>query len=248
MAPSASSEALKTSEDAAAAETEAPATPCDPKEAGEAATTRPAAEDDETGLRAPSEECSDASEEGERRKHEVWLHVYDLDSMTKTLNEFVLKQANLGAFHCGVEVLDYEWFFAWGDSDEPGIVFHSPRAHEVHIYRESVCMGETPFSEREIDKVICDLMDAWPSNSYHPISRNCITFAEEFTRMLEVPEPFPPWIRGAADVGKSPALYPIADYGWQWLKWWCTQPAQVAEAERDEDPVGLPHTPSNLGR
>jgi len=33
----------------------------------------------------------------------------------------VLRSANLGAFHCGVEVLGDEWFFAYHDSPRCGV-------------------------------------------------------------------------------------------------------------------------------
>lgn len=156
-----------------------------------------------------------------RPGHKVWLHVYDLDTVTQRLNQYVLKAVSLGAFHVGVEILGEEWFFAWGDTDHSGVVWNTPRSHQVHIYRESLCMGDSPLSEDEIEQVICTVMDDWPGNSYHPISRNCITFAEELVRLLQVPEPFPAWVRGVADAGRSAILFPIADFGWQWIKWYC---------------------------
>mmetsp|Transcript_34327 Transcript_34327/g.106576 ORF Transcript_34327/g.106576 Transcript_34327/m.106576 type:complete len:192 (-) Transcript_34327:59-634(-) len=179
------------------------------------------AEDD--GMADPTAAESALSETHKTRKgHEVWLHVYDIDPVTARLNQAVLKSINLGAFHCGVEVLGDEWFFAWGESDATGIIWNEPRLHQVHIYRESVCMGETPLSNDEIRDVVATAMDNWPANSYHPIHRNCITFAEELVQSLRVAEPFPAWVRGAVDAGKSPLLAPVADWGWQWIKWWCS--------------------------
>mmetsp|Transcript_11958 Transcript_11958/g.24778 ORF Transcript_11958/g.24778 Transcript_11958/m.24778 type:complete len:188 (+) Transcript_11958:123-686(+) len=162
-----------------------------------------------------------------KRRHEVWLHIYDIDPVTARLNEAVLRTLNLGAFHCGIEVLGDEWFFAWGESDSPGVTWNEPRLHQVHIYRESLCMGETPLSEVEIRDAIAAAMDNWPARSYHPIKRNCITFAEELAGSLRVSEPFPVWVRGAVDAGKSPLLFPIADWGWRWIKWWCQTSPEV---------------------
>lgn len=155
-----------------------------------------------------------------KKGHMVWLHVYDLDSVVAHMNELFLQSLNLGAFHCGVEVLDREWFASWGLSDRTGVIWHRPKMHSVHIYKESLFMGESPLSEDEIKVVLCDAMDDWPENSYHPISRNCVTFAEELLFALRVPEPFPAWARGAADAASSRVLFPIADYGWEWAKWW----------------------------
>lgn len=170
--------------------------------------------------------------------HEVWLHVYDLGPVTGRLNEFVLRGANLGAFHCGVEVLENEWCFqgfhdAWDDPTLSGVIRNEPRLHPGYVYRESIFMGDCPFSEEDIDNVIDDMMDTWPANSYHLLTRNCVTFAEEFSAALNVPEPFPTWVRGAADAGKSPALFAIADYGWSWFKWWSKRQAEK-EAEELE--------------
>jgi len=171
-----------------------------------------------------------------RKRHEVWLNVYDIDAFTGRLNTAFLRDANLGAFHCGVQVLGEELFFAWGETDSTGIVWTEPRSHQVHVYRESISMGESPLSEPEIREVIANAMDAWPANSYHPITRNCVTFAEELIKRLQAPEPCPPWIRGAADAGNAPLLKPIADCGWNWVKWWCTttpEGSQQEHARRD---------------
>mmetsp|Transcript_29867 Transcript_29867/g.75173 ORF Transcript_29867/g.75173 Transcript_29867/m.75173 type:complete len:255 (+) Transcript_29867:77-841(+) len=184
----------------------------------------------------------DETEEG----HEVWLHVYDLGPVTGKLNEFILKGANLGAFHCGVEVLGDEWSFqgfhdAWDDDTLPGIFNNHPAMHPDFIYRESVCLGRTRLSEEAIDFVLDSMTESWPANSYHVVSRNCVTFAEEFTKALQVPEPFPGWVRGAIDAGKQPTLFAIADYGWSWFKWYCQKQAESeAEPVEQKDPWGRP--------
>jgi len=159
-------------------------------------------------------------------RRQVWLHVYDIDAVTARLNQSILRDWNLAAFHCGVEVCGEEWFFAWGESNRSGIMWNEPRGHQIHIYHDSVLMGETPFSDEEIRQLLVRIRQRWPANSYHPITRNCVTFAEEFIAELGAnEEPFPDWVRGAMEVGKSPALYPIADWGWRWFKWWCSQDA-----------------------
>merc|ERR1711908_248229 len=152
---------------------------------------------------------------------EVYIHVYDMGPVTARLNEFILERANLGAFHVGVEVLDNEWCFqgfhdAWDDPALSGVVRSEPRCHPGYMYRETISMGTSPFCEDDIDDIIDNMVDAWRANSYHLVTRNCVSFAEEFVRALSVPRPFPAWVRGAADAGKSPAIFAIADYGWSW--------------------------------
>jgi len=156
---------------------------------------------------------------------EVWLHIYDLGPVTLRLNEMVLRQANLGAFHCGIEVLGDEWSFqgfhdAWNDPTICGVLWNEPKRHPDYIYHESVMLGHTPLSEDAIEPIIHTLREEWPANKYHLISRNCVTFAEEFAQLLHVPEPFPSWVRGAADACKEPGLEAITDCGWSCFKWW----------------------------
>merc|ERR1719454_1033315 len=76
-------------------------------------------------------------------------------------------------------------------------------------------------------------MEEWPANRYHIVSRNCVTFAEELTTALQAPQPFPTWVRGAIDAAKAPAIYAIADYGWEWFKWWSKRQAEQEAAEME---------------
>jgi len=136
----------------------------------------------------------------------VWLHVYDLNKTTKfLLNHWIFSRlAGLGAFHCGIEVLGAEWSFQadpWCQDqgpDKTGLMCLSPKRHPVHIYRESVLLGQSTMSVYDIWKVLLRLERQWPANSYHTLRRNCTDFAEELVQALSVPEPFPRWVRGIA--------------------------------------------------
>jgi len=179
--------------------------------------------------------------------HEVWLHVYDLGPVTGRLNEFVLRGANLGAFHCGIEVLGDEWSFqgfhdAWDDPTLSGVVRNEPREHPAYIFRESILLGCSPLTEVAIDYVLDTMMEEWPANTYHLVMRNCVTFAEAFAEALQAPEPFPAWVRGAVDACKAPALEAITDYGWSWFKWWSRRQAEqeaLAQAQAEEEAAAL---------
>lgn len=171
---------------------------------------------------------SDGEDTEDWRGHEVYLNVYDLSETTGYLNDWLLRPANLALLHCGVEVLGTEWFFAWGETEHSGVWWNEPREHQVHVYKESVFMGKSPMSEREIRMAVFRAKAAWPENSYHPIHKNCVTFAEELLSALGVPEPFPTWVRGAAEAGKLPALNRIANLGWEWAKWYCREEPPTA--------------------
>jgi len=83
-----------------------------------------------------------------RRNHQVWLHIYDLNPLVAKINDYALRAVGMGAFHCGVEVLGHEWFFAWGDSssESTGVLFTEPKSHQVHVYKESIDMGISPLT------------------------------------------------------------------------------------------------------
>jgi hypothetical protein len=171
-----------------------------------------------------------------RRNHQVWLHVYDLDAVIAKLNDYALRPAGLGAFHCGVEILGSEWFFAWGDGEEAGsndqgVIRIEPKTHQVHIYKESIDMGLSPLTEEEVTAAINSSMVSWPASSYHIVNRNCVHFAEDLLRRLKVPETFPVWVRGAADAGQSSLLKPMANWGWRWMQQYYTDQPRRASAD-----------------
>mmetsp|Transcript_6314 Transcript_6314/g.11472 ORF Transcript_6314/g.11472 Transcript_6314/m.11472 type:complete len:288 (-) Transcript_6314:142-1005(-) len=148
----------------------------------------------------------------------VWLHVYDLGWMTKlVLNNPLGRAGGFGAFHSGIEVLGAEWSFqgsntpeksidapaealvdSAGSEDRTGLMCHHPKVHPVHVYRESVCLGETPLRVAEIWKLLLRMEREWLSKGYHVVHRNCTDFAHEFATLLRVPEPFPDWVHGLA--------------------------------------------------
>jgi len=156
-----------------------------------------------------------------RRNHEVFLHVYDLDQVTAKLNDLALRNIGLGAYHCGIEVLGDEWFFVWGDSSSSsgtGVLYMEPKSHQVHVYKESVSLGHSPLTEDDVRNAIADAMDAWSADSYHIVNRNCVHFSEDLASRLQVPKPFPAWVRGALDAGQHPLVQPLADWGWRMMK------------------------------
>mmetsp|Transcript_10162 Transcript_10162/g.22076 ORF Transcript_10162/g.22076 Transcript_10162/m.22076 type:complete len:206 (+) Transcript_10162:71-688(+) len=161
----------------------------------------------------------------------IYLNVYDINEAMQRWSPCLVK-VNLGAFHCGVEVLDDEWFFAWGEGEYSGVVWNEPKCHQVHIFRETVCMGESPLSQGEIRMVVTQFMDTWIASSYHPVSKNCVNFAEELLLALRVPTPFPRWVRGAMDVGNSCCLRPLATCSWYLVrKWYDWNAERMWEAE-----------------
>jgi hypothetical protein len=139
------------------------------------------------------------------------------------LNDSFLRDSNLGAYHCGVEVLGDEWSYmgfhdAWDNPNISGVVQNEPRKHRTYLFKETVYMGETHLAEEDVDHVIERMMDTWPACKYHIVTNNCTDFARELLKQLKCPLPFPDWVRGAADAGASPELFPFADYAWSLVR------------------------------
>lgn len=133
----------------------------------------------------------------------VWLHIYDLGPVSKwMINSWSSKQSGLGVFHCGVEVLGVEWSFqAMLDCETEemtGVMCHTPKSNPRHVYRESVCLGDSPLCANEICKVLSRLERDWPAMSYHFLTHNCTDFAEALSSALRVPTPYPSWTHGIA--------------------------------------------------
>jgi len=135
---------------------------------------------------------------------DVLLHVYHLDPCTGYLNNAFFKSSDLGMYHCGIQVKADEWSFgfykdSWNDPSVSGVHCCRPKHMIGYEYQETVNLGPTPLSNRQVQQVLASVQDAWPACSYHIVHRNCVTFAEDIAGLLQVPEPFPTWTKGALD-------------------------------------------------
>jgi len=110
-----------------------------------------------------------------------------------------------GAFHAAVEVYGEEWgFYRQADPTDCGICrSRQPRRHHVHVYRQSVNLGKTRFTDWQVWDLIRDhVIPHWPGGKYDLIQCNCIHFADAFAKLLEV-QPVPPWVRGLHETGAA---------------------------------------------
>jgi len=147
----------------------------------------------------------------------VWLHVYDLGPISKLLiNSWALTSRDsscLGIFHVGIEVLNVEFSFqAMADCGEDdnitGLTWHNPKSHPRHVYRESVCMGNSALDVKQVGNLLEKLEKEWMARIYHCLTKNCVDFAEHFATCLGAPLPFPKWAHGLAKNLASRDLVP----------------------------------------
>merc|ERR1711933_28823 len=93
-----------------------------------------------------------------------------------------------GIFHCGVEVYGEEWFYSCtADVDSgSGIYCCEPRKCNDYRYEESVYVGSTGCSHRNVRMVIEFLTRKWPASEYSIFTRNCCHFSDTLCKLLGV--------------------------------------------------------------
>eukprot|EP00929_Paragymnodinium_shiwhaense_P095989 TRINITY_DN5738_c0_g1_i4.p1 TRINITY_DN5738_c0_g1~~TRINITY_DN5738_c0_g1_i4.p1 ORF type:complete len:522 (+),score=70.41 TRINITY_DN5738_c0_g1_i4:78-1643(+) len=137
-----------------------------------------------------------------KRTGRVRLHVYDisLSDGVRHLNSVFLSSVfplKLGGFyHAGVEIDGVEWCYGHRDGPstaESGIICHAPRKNAQHRYRETLKLGKTALTERDVWRLLDEFMDAYPASEYDMLHRNCCHFADELCIRLGV-GPIPGWI------------------------------------------------------
>jgi hypothetical protein len=124
----------------------------------------------------------------------VYLNIYHLDDSWSDTNIMSQKIGLGGAFHAGVEIHGREWTYG-----KSGIECGEPRCHQVHVYHESICLGETGLTALDVDSVVRRMKSGWSGKDYHIFDYNCTTFADALTVEL-IGDHIPGW------VGRLPQL------------------------------------------
>jgi len=133
-------------------------------------------------------------------RERVLLRVYDLGQtfMTRWHNELT---RGYGAFHTGVEVYGREWSFGMTSDDySTGVTWNAPKMNHDHSYRETLSMGYTTMSRKQVDKLIEDMKIKWKGCSYNMLSKKCHNFSDEFCSRLGVKR-LPAWVNDLAYTG-----------------------------------------------
>ncbi|OLQ10624.1 DeSI-like protein [Symbiodinium microadriaticum] len=114
--------------------------------------------------------------------HAVTLHTYDLHRLVRGVNTFFKRIP--GFYHTGVEVHGREFSFS-----SSGMIEYCPRGFAGHLYRESMTLGATSFSQDELNLLLQRFDSTWVAYDYHCIRRNCSDFSEAFCVALGVAPP-----------------------------------------------------------
>eukprot|EP00759_Apiculatamorpha_spiralis_P022770 PhF_6_TR26704/c0_g1_i1/m.39003 len=116
-----------------------------------------------------------------QRKHlanDVFVNVYDITRMN-----YVVGWMGLGMYHTGVEVFQKEYGFG-RDISGTGVFAITPKSYHSHIFRETIYIGQTTFSEAEVECLLESMAEEWQCETYHLTKRNCNDFSEQLARAL----------------------------------------------------------------
>jgi len=127
----------------------------------------------------------------------VVVNVYDLHHA----NDYAW-YIGMGVFHSGVEIEGKEYSFGGHEFSYTGVFDITPRTAPGAKFRESHHLGDITITPRELQRIIDELSDEFPGNSYHPLTRNCNTFANELClRLLKTG--IPSYVNRLANVGSA---------------------------------------------
>mmetsp|Transcript_85309 Transcript_85309/g.275318 ORF Transcript_85309/g.275318 Transcript_85309/m.275318 type:complete len:208 (-) Transcript_85309:79-702(-) len=136
----------------------------------------------------------------------VTLHVYDIGSGGggSALNR-LLKPLGLGAFHCGVEVHQWEWSYSDISDVRPsttGVFSGLPRSCAGHSYMQSIPMGKSSIPEDDLHGLVEMMERDWTVGEYDLLRHNCCHFCNELCLRLGVGG-IPPWVMSLAGAGDA---------------------------------------------
>mmetsp|Transcript_14032 Transcript_14032/g.30470 ORF Transcript_14032/g.30470 Transcript_14032/m.30470 type:complete len:313 (+) Transcript_14032:104-1042(+) len=137
------------------------------------------------------------------RRVPVFLNVYDLGTKPRTqvLNQ-ILRMMGSGAFHTGVQVYGREWSYRGAMRHGTGVFCCAPQGCDSHTFRESVFMGDTFLSERQVVIIIHQLEAQWLANQYSLLRQNCCHFCDALCNQLGVGE-IPQKVKNLAQTGAA---------------------------------------------
>jgi len=119
----------------------------------------------------------------------VRLNVYHLNDSWRQSNQISNQLFGIGgAFHAGIEVHGFEW--SYGDE---GVTCSEPRTHQVHVFHESIPLGDTDLSCDDVLFLIEELQVEWRGEDYHLLENNCCNFSDALSQEL-VGESVPDWV------------------------------------------------------
>lgn len=93
-----------------------------------------------------------------------------------------------------------------------GVSVSAPRNHRYYQYRQTVPMGRTMMTRKEVEQALMAMQSEWSGSDYDFLSKNCGSFCDDLCVRLGVGH-LPRWITCIAEtLTKMPAIRSLADY------------------------------------
>lgn len=153
------------------------------------------------------------SSSGPRNGPNIYLNVYIPADGNQSSNDPKtgkqsgrMQMPGFGIYHSGLQVFNTEYTFAGGDFDGSGVQEQVPKATPAGStwqYKETVDLGKTTLSEKDIRSVLSNIRNDFPAKTYDLTSKNCNHFTELLSTRLDVHHNYPSWVNRAAKWGNS---------------------------------------------
>lgn len=157
---------------------------------------------------------------------EVRLNIYDINLMTELLNWLILRDRQMGIFHCGVEVHGREYSFVLVHKDhdlKTAVVSCEPRKFHHYKYCETINIGWTDTSLEKMVETVTLLASEWSVSPYHITRHNCLLFSEAFVEKIGLGGHFPQWLKNSCvTAAETPGISSFVDSSWEFTKWYMT--------------------------
>jgi len=125
----------------------------------------------------------------------VKINIYDIADNSK------LYMIGLGVHHTGIEINGKEYSFGFHPEDYTGIFSVTPREAPNARFRESIILGHTKYSYKEIEDFVYEMGREYRGKSYDPLTRNCNHFCDDFSFKLLQKRVVPRWVNRLARLG-----------------------------------------------
>lgn len=86
------------------------------------------------------------------------------------------------------------------DEFSTGVTWNPPGLNPDHSYKETLSMGYTSCSARQVTQIIEEMKAEWKGCSYNVLSRNCHSFSNTLCQRLGTAS-LPHWVNDLADTG-----------------------------------------------
>jgi len=135
----------------------------------------------------------------------VILHVYAFPTGDNNYLS-LLSTFGFGAHHSGIEVYGVEYAFEGGIDKLSGLYRQRPKSippKAEWTYSESIVVGITKKTRKEVRELLAEMAPNWSRNTYHLIANNCNHFSHAFSIALGIQSGIPSWVNRLASAAET---------------------------------------------